>query len=318
LLINNMKLLAIALLLAMLPSFSHAALTNWDINVDVQEDRTSVWTVALEYDQPVSKSDYFVLAKVDSYEVLADGRPASCSISRDIGVSIVCSNINARNIVYRIKTGTAVNEIFQNFRLFTYKFSATQITNKFSVKITLPLGAVLVEEIRLMPLGFKPFEPESGKEGSDGRRIFVQWTVDKPQLGETLDVSIVYEQFSETLQLNIFIFIVGAAIVALFIVLFTFFRRRSVRELLPVLTEGERKVVEILLKERKAVDQRQIVKETDFSKAKVSRIIHDLVERGVVEKTGKGRKNLITLKKSVKVENVRKPESGEKKGQISI
>jgi uncharacterized membrane protein len=64
-----------------------------------------------------------------------------------------------------------------------------------------------------------------------------------------------------------------------------------------------------VLREKGTVDQRQIVRETDFSKAKVSRIISNLVERGVLEKEVKGRKNLIRLKKTIKVE---KPEKNTK------
>ena len=52
-----------------------------------------------------------------------------------------------------------------------------------------------------------------------------------------------------------------------------------------------------LLREKKDVDQRMIVKEADFSKAKVSRIIQELIKRDLIEKIPKGRNNLIRLKK---------------------
>ena len=62
------------------------------------------------------------------------------------------------------------------------------------------------------------------------------------------------------------------------------------------MTQNERKVIEILLNEKKDIDQRRIVKETDFSKTKVSRIIQGLVEKDLIEKIPKGRNNLIRLK----------------------
>jgi uncharacterized membrane protein len=55
-------------------------------------------------------------------------------------------------------------------------------------------------------------------------------------------------------------------------------------------------IVDIIKKENKEeVDQRRIVGESGFSKAKVSRIIQSLEERGVVESERIGRKNKIRL-----------------------
>ena len=61
----------------------------------------------------------------------------------------------------------------------------------------------------------------------------------------------------------------------------------------------------------KQIDQRDVVRETDFSKAKVSRIIKDLEERGLVSKISKGRKNIIKLsmKKPLKIKKESKEES---------
>ena len=63
-----------------------------------------------------------------------------------------------------------------------------------------------------------------------------------------------------------------------------------------VCSPKERKVIEMLINEKKDIDQRRIVKETDFSKTKVSRIIQNLVDKDLIEKIPKGRNNLIRLK----------------------
>ena len=81
------------------------------------------------------------------------------------------------------------------------------------------------------------------------------------------------------------------------IMLFMFLRKRSMIDILPILTDSERRVMEILLREKKGVDQRKIVKETEFSKAKISRVIQDLSDRGLVERTRKGRTNIINVKR---------------------
>jgi uncharacterized membrane protein len=74
-------------------------------------------------------------------------------------------------------------------------------------------------------------------------------------------------------------------------------KKRS-RLVLSVLNESERILVEIIQNQsEEKVDQRKIVGLSGFSKAKVSRIIQSLEERGIVESERTGRKNKIKLKK---------------------
>jgi hypothetical protein len=66
-------------------------------------------------------------------------------------------------------------------------------------------------------------------------------------------------------------------------------------DMLKILPSDERKVVEILLKEKK-IDQMHIVAESGLSKVKVSRLLMKLQQRGVIEKLPLGNTNLIKLK----------------------
>ena len=66
-----------------------------------------------------------------------------------------------------------------------------------------------------------------------------------------------------------------------------------------MLTDTERKVMEIVMRKGE-VDQREIVRETEYSKAKVTRVIQDMESRGMLEKTRKGRRNIIKLKNELK------------------
>ena len=57
---------------------------------------------------------------------------------------------------------------------------------------------------------------------------------------------------------------------------------------------------QIIKKEGKnEVDQRKIVAQVGFSKAKVSRIVQSLVGRGIVDVERVGKRNKITLKKII-------------------
>jgi uncharacterized membrane protein len=69
---------------------------------------------------------------------------------------------------------------------------------------------------------------------------------------------------------------------------------------LSVLNEGERMIIDVIRKEGKEkVDQRKIVSLSGFSKAKVSRILKSLQERGVVDLERVGRKNRVSLRKVI-------------------
>jgi len=71
--------------------------------------------------------------------------------------------------------------------------------------------------------------------------------------------------------------------------------------LTPIRADVENEFFTVIGFKKEKVDQRKIVSESGFSKAKVSRIIQNLVGRGVVESERIGRKNIIKLKKHFRV-----------------
>ncbi|HLC77456.1 MAG TPA: hypothetical protein VJH04_04605 [archaeon] len=279
---------------------ANAALVTWDADISINDDGGTEWAVVLTYNETVSSSDYFVPARATDIEVLADNATVNCDVTQDIGTSIVCK-ADAREFIYRFHVKNLVSTIgeIQYIRVFRYTFSATQFVERVHVIVKFPLGAALVEEGKLQGTGLRTFEPDFGREGSDGRRISISWTFDKPGLGQSISVSAIYELLGFD-TFTIFFIVLAFVIVAFVLVVLFVFKKRGIRDILPVLTDGERKVMEIILRENGEVDQRVLVKETDFSKAKVSRVISDLMSRGLVEKVSKGRKNLIKLKKDVK------------------
>lgn len=83
---------------------------------------------------------------------------------------------------------------------------------------------------------------------------------------------------------------------ALVILLFQWkISQRQAITMLKVLPEDERKIVEILLNERK-IEQMYLVAESGLSKVKVSRVLVKLEQRGIIDKKPLGNTNLIKLK----------------------
>ncbi|HHQ45176.1 MAG TPA: winged helix-turn-helix transcriptional regulator [Candidatus Altiarchaeales archaeon] len=83
---------------------------------------------------------------------------------------------------------------------------------------------------------------------------------------------------------------------ALIILLFQWkISTKNALSLLKILPEDERKILEVLLNEKK-IEQTYLVAESGLSKVKVSRVVSKLEQRGVVEKKPLGNTNLIKLK----------------------
>ncbi len=291
---NKLVLLSFAAVLIFATVARAAAPSDIDIEILINEDKITDWTVSAQYKENITRSDFYVLARrITGLEVIANNSYLDCNIVKmDIGTDILCENINADRIIYKFHGHDMISN-FEELRIFNQRFLITELVNKISITVKLPLGTVLVEKSKISGTGLQPFEPEWGSEGSDGRRIYVIWEQSNPKLGETVSISLIYEQIFGGTQYAIFIIPLVAASA---IVLIYFFKKRSVKDILPILTSNERKVVEILLREKKGVDQRSIVKETDYSKSKISRILRDLEHRGLVERSRKGRTNIVKLK----------------------
>ncbi len=86
--------------------------------------------------------------------------------------------------------------------------------------------------------------------------------------------------------------VVGALIIMLFQWKITYKQASEFVEMLP---EDERRIIKVLLKERK-IEQRYLVAESGLSKVKVSRIVARLEQRGKIEKISVGNTNLIKLR----------------------
>jgi uncharacterized membrane protein len=87
-------------------------------------------------------------------------------------------------------------------------------------------------------------------------------------------------------------------IVALFISTFLYFRflRKPEKIILSVLDEFERKVFDVI-KEAGEINQKKVAQLTNLSKAKVSRVVKSLAERGLIEVERLGRTNKLKIVK---------------------
>lgn len=262
--------------------------------IDINEDGSSTWEVVLRYSNATDKSDFFVIAYIKNVEVYGENKTLDCQVmEQGFGTLIACGNIMEKTVRYRFTAHELVRNI-RTAKMFSYPFLITGVMDEFNLTLNLPLGAGIVEESKIGVSGMKPFMPEEGMEGSDGRKIFIKWFFVKPRLGQTIEVSAIYEQIFGPEQL-----LMGVAVMAMMLpIIFAIFflsRRNRIEQVLPILNEGERAVMKMLLESGGEIDQRKVVKECDISKSKISRIIKDLEERGLITVTKRGRSNKIRM-----------------------
>lgn len=171
-------------------------------------------------------------------------------------------------------------------------------TDTYSLKVLLPEGYGLIESEDIDPL-----TPDA-ETSSEGRKIHITWKEKNPELGSTLEFTAKYQELN---VLNIF---PGYTAIALTLVLILVagviaFRLRSSKEeetissILPILKEDEREVLMHMVEKDGECEQKDLVENLDYSKAKISRLVKNLKERNLIEKIKEGRKNRLTLKRKI-------------------
>ncbi len=292
----NIRVLVLAVFMAIatVATVAYAAPSTVDVQIVINDDKTTDWDVGLFYKENVTKSDFYVLARITAVEVSVNNTFVDCTTTkRDIGTGIICPELPATDkVTYKFHGYDTISN-FEGLQIFSQRFPITELVDKITITAKLPLGTAVVEQSKISGTGLQRFEPVWGKEGSDGRRIYVIWERSSPKLGEAINVSIIYEQILDNQAGLIMIPAIGA----MFIILIYIFRKRFAKDIMPILTDNERKVMEIIIREKKDVDQRSIVRETDYSKSKVSRVLRNLENRGLIERFRKGRTNMVKFKR---------------------
>lgn len=310
------RIALLVLVLAFIPVAHAANIEKTDVHIALDNEGDAYWEIGIKYAENVTRSDYFVLSQVRNVKVYSYNEEIDCITTQEaIGYSILCNKLNADSLLYTFQT-TDITKNFNEFTRFDYMFPITNIVSNISIRIDLPLGTAVAEENKLANFGAKPFMPDNALQSTDGRVIYLSWGFEKPRLGESIQVSLYFEQLSkenQVQQLVAIIMLIG--VFAAIAVLFIHSKRSSVKDVLPVLTNPEREVMQILIRENKEVDQRLVVKELDYSKSKISRVISELEKRGLIDKRIKGRTNILRLRKSRNVEKALKTPEERKKDE---
>ncbi len=177
----------------------------------------------------------------------------------------------------------------RNYFIFADSFTMPDDVKDFSLLVKLPEANGLIK-------ADDAFSPEDALLGSDGRRPSIYWTREDLVQGYTFDVSVAYEPIGEfDYSIIEMVFIVLITIVILGAVFLKYFSKpkQEIKVILPVLKEDEKLIFETLIKHEPGVNQKTVVRESGYSKAKVSKVLKNLQERGLVKLERIGRTNKI-------------------------
>jgi uncharacterized membrane protein len=297
-----MKNLIIPLIvLAILPALTLAQVQYYGIDVTLSDSGRSTVKMTITFQNITNNFNFTVFGKIENFNISSISEPVNCSVTA-AGISFVNCQLKLTQDKRTIEIYYETNDFVKtsnNRNFFDNDFSINENITKLSVTIKLPEGTALVEDNIPNRLSF----PQAATTLSDGRRIIVLWEMNNVPQTTELRFQVLYENVAQSLFLSAWPYIVaGIVIIAIAVYLVFKYSRRTEKLVLSVLDEYERKVVDIINNAGGEVNQKKIVQETNLSKAKVSRVIKSLVDRGVVEIERLGRTNKVKLlKKKFKI-----------------
>ena len=213
--------------------------------------------------------------------------------SKTYGNDIVCdiSKVTPENRSVEISFNTTgLVETNQSQFIFKNDFFIPTDVNTLFYQVILPEGNLLTKE--------SPFTPSNAQTTTDGRRIFVFWNEYNVSKGETFSPRIRYEP--SVVGSNVATYLGVGFLITLFVIGLLLWRRRSVMQIvLPILKDDEKLIYETVIKHGDSVNQKVIVHESNYSKAKVSKVLKNLQERGVLRLERIGRSNKVHIVKNL-------------------
>ncbi len=289
---------AATLIVLLLCSAAAAAATElefYGIESRLREDGSMENTVTLLFDRNVSVLNYTYDGETSGFRFEPEYHSAECLVRKNDPLKVDCTteppDDQMGQVMFYFKSKGKVEQTDGGYEMsvnYPFDFSA----NRFSNSIYLPETASLVSPME------ESYSPKYGKIITDGKHIIVIWEREDVPEGDDLYFSVDYRKPANIISfygLAIMVVLAVIIIVSLGAFYLKSTRKASVKVIMPVLKGDEKRVVDILMEKGGSAKQRAIVRETDFSKPKVSRIMKSLKERGVIGIEHVGRTNRIKL-----------------------
>ena len=270
----------------------------YGIDANIDRNGKSLIKLTITFSEPETSFNFNIIGRIEKFNATSIAGPIDCAVEVSGTSSVDCKmNLTAekRTIDISFETNDFIKDLDQKL-YFDADFGINKNLEQAFTFVRLPEGMVLSS---------KEPVPGNATKGSDGRRIIIAWRLINVKSDQPLKFSILYEEFQQPplFQLRLRYFIVfgmAAAAVASFI--FLRYLRQPEELVFSVLDDYEKKVMDIVVASGGNVNQKKVVQDTNLSKAKISRVVKSLVNRGVIEVERAGRTNKLKLvKKKFKI-----------------
>lgn len=234
----------------------------------------------------------------------SQGRELECEFN-DVDSEILCdpASFNTTyNVTVEYTTPTDLSQE-EGYLEFNHVQRILIPTERYRLHVVLPEGYGLVEEESVEPLS-----PSDARRGSDegGRQFTVTWEDDGLGLGDVQRYQIKYQELRvfEDIFPDHLSFIAALTLVLVSLALYLYVKRRqeegdTIASIMPVLKDDEQEALRYIIDQGGDCEQKALVDNLEYSKAKVSRLVTDLEERNLIEKVKEGRKNRLILTKEI-------------------
>jgi hypothetical protein len=284
----------IFLILFSVPCFSQD-LYQYGITAEIFENSTVNYRLNLIF---INNSNQSFIISIGSPNNVKVDSIADCKIQPGMLETNIMCNMQASNrtdVIISYNSNQRIDKK-SNYFLFTDSFKINSDTSIVPILIKLPEGTGLRKPVE------NSYSPGNALIGSDGRRTIVNWQINDLRKGDRVDVSIAFEKIGEVIisEIPIQILIIIIVLIVLGVGLFYqfYWRNRNVKIILPILKKDEKKIFDTILKHGSGVNQKMIVNDSGYSKAKVSKVLNSLQERGILKLERIGRKNKVHIDKN--------------------
>ncbi len=177
----------------------------------------------------------------------------------------------------------------------------------FTKSIKLPLDAESAFIVVKLPegtgliMGDDSLLPSDATISSDGRRTIISWQRNNLVRGDVFEGSVAFESIGiavPSVPPEMFAVVAIISFIAAGMFYRFYWKARSVDVIMPVLRKDEKDIFNSILKHGNEVNQKVIVKDSGYSKAKVSKVLNSLKERGLIKLERIGRSNKVQIEKN--------------------
>jgi len=268
----------------------------------INDDLTTDTIIGLQFTEPISKLDFNLNFRVYNLTTHANFDSAECTVSYMDKQSLISCRFEGMTeeknfLTLSFKSRGRVVKKEDGYQ-FVSNYGISVPVNESFIIIKLPENSVLMKEI-----ANESFSPGDGTTGSDGKHITVHWQRSGLGVGNDLEFSVLYTMPFGGPLFNILIVSMTGVVLVVMTGLAIYIKGGGPAEtatsteeaVSSVLTPDEKTIVDILKSNEYSAMQKVLVRSSEFSKAKVSRLVKSLSSRGIIEVEPMGRTNKIKL-----------------------